>query len=82
MDLACGLADLQHNFLQASPDPVDGVNQLADFILVAGDPTKDISKIREVRMTMKGGVAYYPAEIYQHLNIKPFAAPPPVTPAT
>lgn len=56
--------------------------KLADFILVAGDPTKDISKIREVRMTMKGGVAYYPAEIYQHLNIKPFAAPPPVTPAT
>ncbi|SYD27138.1 Uncharacterised protein [Klebsiella pneumoniae] len=33
MDLACGLADLQHNFLQAFPDPVDGVNQLADFIL-------------------------------------------------
>lgn len=56
--------------------------KLADFILVAGDPTKDISKIREVRMTMKGGVAYYPAEIYRHLNITPFAAPPPVTPAT
>ena len=31
-------------------------------------------------MTMVGGVAYYPAEIYEHLTIKPFAPPPPVTP--
>lgn len=53
--------------------------KLADFILVAGDPTRDISNIRQVRMTMVGGVAYYPAEIYQHLNVKPFAAPPPVS---
>lgn len=53
--------------------------KLADFILVDGDPTQDISKIRNVRMTMKGGVAYYPAEIYRHLNIEPFSAPPPVT---
>ena len=30
-------------------------------------------------MTMVGGVAYYPSEIYEHLAIKPFAAPPPVT---
>ncbi|WP_369059519.1 amidohydrolase family protein [Caulobacter sp. 73W] len=55
--------------------------KLADFLLVAGDPTKDISKIRQVRMTMVGGVAYYPSEIYQHFSIKPFAPPPPVTPA-
>jgi hypothetical protein len=53
--------------------------KLADFILVDGDPTKDISKIRNVRMTMRGGVAYYPAEIYRYLDIEPFAAPPPVT---
>ncbi|TAJ71972.1 MAG: amidohydrolase [Phenylobacterium sp.] len=52
--------------------------KLADFILVDGDPTADISKIRNVRMTMVGGVAYYPAEIYEHLAIKPFAPPPPV----
>lgn len=55
--------------------------KLADFILVDGDPTADISNVRKVRMTMVGGVAYYPAEIYDYLNIKPFAAPPPVTPA-
>ncbi|MDG2523029.1 amidohydrolase family protein [Caulobacter segnis] len=55
--------------------------KLADFLLVSGDPTKDISNIRNVRMTMVGGVAYYPSEIYQHFSIKPFAPPPPVTPA-
>lgn len=53
--------------------------KLADFILIDGDPTQDIRRIRQVRMTMKGGVAYYPAEIYRHLNIAPFASPPPVT---
>ncbi|WP_269714796.1 amidohydrolase family protein [Caulobacter sp. NIBR2454] len=53
--------------------------KLADFVLVAGDPTKDISTIRQVRMTMVGGVAYYPAEIYQHFSIKPFAPPPSVS---
>jgi len=53
--------------------------KLADFILVDGDPVADISNIRKVRMTMVSGVAYYPAEIYEHLAIKPFSAPPPVT---
>ncbi len=52
--------------------------KLADFILVDGDPTGDISKIRNIRMTMKGGVAYYPAEIYRYLDIQPFSGPPPV----
>jgi imidazolonepropionase-like amidohydrolase len=51
--------------------------KLADFILVDGDPTQDISNIRNVRMTMKGGVAYYPAEIYRYLDIDPFSPPPP-----
>lgn len=53
--------------------------KLADFILVAGDPVADISAIRKVRMTMVGGVAYYPAEIYEHLNVRPFAEPPVVS---
>jgi hypothetical protein len=53
--------------------------KLADFILVDGDPTADISKIRNTRMTMVGGVAYYPSEIYRFLSIKPFTTPPPVT---
>ncbi|MBS0361581.1 MAG: amidohydrolase family protein, partial [Proteobacteria bacterium] len=53
--------------------------KLADFVLVDGDPTQDISKIRNTRMTMVGGVAYYPAEIYRFLSIRPFSAPPPVS---
>jgi imidazolonepropionase-like amidohydrolase len=53
--------------------------KLADFILVDGDPTADIGKIRNTRMTMVGGVAYYPSEIYQFLSIRPFTTPPPVT---
>jgi imidazolonepropionase-like amidohydrolase len=55
--------------------------KLADMILVAGDPTKDISQMRQTRMTMVGGVVYYPAEIFDHLAIKPFASPPTVTAA-
>ena len=53
--------------------------KLADFILIDGDPTKDISALRRNRMTMVGGVAYYPAEIFERLAIKPFAPPPPIT---
>jgi hypothetical protein len=56
--------------------------KLADFILIDGDPVKDISAVRKTRMTMQGGVAYYPAEIFDFLAIKPFSPPPPVTPAS
>ncbi|WP_337187082.1 amidohydrolase family protein [Phenylobacterium sp.] len=55
--------------------------KLADVILLDGDPTADIRNIRKVRMTMVGGVAFYPAEIYEHLSVKPFAPPPPVSKA-
>ncbi|MDB5365054.1 MAG: amidohydrolase [Rhodospirillales bacterium] len=51
----------------------------ADFFLTVGDPSKDISAVRQIRMVMKDGVIYFPREIYQALNIKPFAAPPSVT---
>ncbi|MFL5296642.1 MAG: amidohydrolase family protein [Phenylobacterium sp.] len=54
--------------------------KLADFILIDGDPTRDISAVRKNRMTMLGGVAYYPAEIFERLAIRPFAPPPPVIP--
>ena len=56
--------------------------KLADLILVPGDPTKDISAVRQVRMTMVGGVVYFPSEIYSWMGIRPFAPPPPVSAPT
>jgi imidazolonepropionase-like amidohydrolase len=50
----------------------------ADFFLVSADPSHDISAVRQIRMVMKDGVVYYPQEIYQELNIEPFAPPPPI----
>lgn len=48
----------------------------ADFFLVPGDPTADIKAIHSVRMTVAQGRVYFPSEIYQALNVKPFVAPP------
>jgi imidazolonepropionase-like amidohydrolase len=50
--------------------------KLADMVLVAGDPTRDIKAIKRPRMVLKGGAVYFPSEIYTALGIKPFAAPP------
>lgn len=46
--------------------------KLADLILVNGDPTTDISAIRQVALELKEGVAYEPSEIYETLGIQPF----------
>ena len=56
--------------------------KFADFFLVAGDPTRDISTVRRARMVMRGGVLYFPSEIYDALGIRPFAEPPRLVPAT
>lgn len=54
----------------------------ADFFLMPGDPSKDISAVRQIELVMKDGVIYYPKEIYEALAIKPFGLPPPLTPAS
>jgi imidazolonepropionase-like amidohydrolase len=55
--------------------------KLADFFLVAGDPTKDLKAIKSIRMVVKNGTVYFPSEIYSHFGIAEFAKPPVVTPA-
>ncbi|GGZ43466.1 amidohydrolase family protein [Asticcacaulis endophyticus] len=53
--------------------------KLADFFLVKGDPTQDLSALRETRMVLKGGFVYFPNEIYDALGITPFTTAPTVT---
>jgi hypothetical protein len=50
----------------------------ADVILIDGDPTNDISDIRRISLVMKGGVVYYPAEIYEAVGVKRFVDPPSI----
>jgi imidazolonepropionase-like amidohydrolase len=45
--------------------------KLADLILVAGNPAEDISDVRKVEVTIKGGTLYRSAELYQALGIRP-----------
>jgi hypothetical protein len=52
--------------------------RLADLILVAGDPTSNISDIRRVSLVMKGGTVYFPAEIYEAVGVKRFVDPPEI----
>ncbi len=51
---------------------------LADFFLVPGDPTKDLKAIKTVSMVSRGGVFYYPDEIYPAFGITPFGEKPVV----
>ena len=48
--------------------------KLADFILVPGDPTEDIGLVRRIALVSRGGVLYFPEEIYEALGIRPFAS--------
>lgn len=50
----------------------------ADLLLIEGDPTRAISAIRRIGMVLKQGRAFFPAEIYRAVGVKPFADPPAV----
>jgi imidazolonepropionase-like amidohydrolase len=52
--------------------------KLADFFLVPGDPTTDISAIREIRLVSSRGALYFPYDIYSAIGIEPFADNPAV----
>ena len=51
---------------------------LADFFLIPNDPTKDIKAIKKIAMVSRGGVIYFPSEIYPEFGIKPFVEKPAV----
>ena len=51
---------------------------LADFFLVPNDPTKDIKAIKNISMVSRGGVFYFPSEIYPEFGIKTFVDKPKV----
>jgi len=52
--------------------------KLADFMLIDGDPTRDISAIRRARVVMKDDALYFPAELYEAIGIQPFATAPAI----
>jgi len=54
-------------------------DKYADFFLVPGDPTKDLSQLRQIRMVVSDGVVYFPAEIYPSFGIRPFTEVPTVS---
>lgn len=56
--------------------------KLADFLLVPGDPVKDIKAIKSISMVVKDGAVYFPDDVYSTIGIKPFAKPLKVTPAS
>ncbi|MBW8876748.1 MAG: amidohydrolase family protein [Acidobacteria bacterium] len=45
--------------------------KLADLILVDGDPAAKISDIRRVVLTLRGGVMFDAAKVYQAIGVKP-----------
>jgi imidazolonepropionase-like amidohydrolase len=53
----------------------------ADFFLVPGDPTTDLSAIKSIAMVVANGTVYFPSDIYPHFGIRPFADAPTVTEA-
>lgn len=50
--------------------------KFADFFLIPGDPTTDLRETMKIRMVMKDGVAYFPAEIHAYFGIRPMAEKP------
>ena len=50
------------------------VGRDADLLLVDGDPTRNISDIRQLALVITQGKAIYPTKIYQAMGIVPFVS--------
>lgn len=53
--------------------------KLADFVLLPGDPTRDLGELHRIAMVVKDGTLYFPSEIYPAFGVQPFAAAPKLT---
>jgi hypothetical protein len=52
--------------------------KLADFFLVPGNPVEDFKAIKTISLVSRGGVFYYPSEVYPEFGIIPFTGKPTV----
>ncbi|MFV8343050.1 amidohydrolase family protein [Flavobacterium sp. XS2P39] len=52
--------------------------KLADFFLIPGNPVKNIKAIKTISMVSRGGIFYFPSEVYPAFGIKPFTPIPKV----
>ncbi|SRX54321.1 amidohydrolase family protein [Aequorivita sp. CIP111184] len=66
------------NYLGQKDRGIIEPGMLADFFLIPGDPTKDIKAIKKISMVSRGGVIYFPSEVYPEFGIKPFVEKPAV----
>ena len=48
------------------------VGKDSDFVLLSGNPIKDISAIREATLVMKGSTLYRPEDLYKAVGVTPF----------
>jgi imidazolonepropionase-like amidohydrolase len=45
----------------------------ADLVLIDGNPLEDMSDLRKATLVIKGNRYYQPAEVFDAINIQPFA---------
>ena len=56
--------------------------KLADFFLIPGNPIDDFKAIKTISLVSRGGVFYYPSEVYPEFGITPFTDQPAVKQAS
>ena len=49
------------------------VGKDADVVLIDGNPVEDMNDLRKATLVVRGGRLYQPAELFQAINVKPFA---------
>jgi hypothetical protein len=50
----------------------------ADFLLLPGNPAKDLRELHRIAMVVKDGTIYFPSEIYPAFGVEPFTPSPTI----